>query len=193
MVSVEGVKRFFNFIDLGVIAVVVVLAVLPPREMYASPAIKADDAGQFAIALAEARTIAHPDDGVALGVLGHKLGDARQIDWAVELTEHGAAKMGSSPSAWRGQLAASLARVDRLDVKEGLDYANHALGICHDQPANCPTWEEIRLSLYQQHLDAGVKSGIDPKKDPNGFRKAGESALMEVHLGRGPSAGSSSK
>lgn len=186
-------KRLFNFVDLGIVAVIVVLAVLPPREMYAAPAIKGDDASQFALAVAEARTIAHPDDGAALAALGHKLGEVKQIDWAVELTAHGAAKMSGSPTAWKGQLAASLARVDRLDVKEGLDYANHALGICHDQPANCPTWEEIRLDLYQQHLDAGVKSGIDPKKDPMGFRKAGESALREIHLGRGPAAGSGAK
>jgi hypothetical protein len=39
------------------------------------------------------------------------------------------------------------------------------------------------MKLYQQHLDAGVKSGIDPHHDPRGFRKAGEAALRQIHLG----------
>ena len=38
----------------------------------------------------------------------------------------------------------------------------------------------MRVEIYQRHLDAGVKSGIDPKKDPNGFREKGEAALRHV-------------
>ena len=41
------------------------------------------------------------------------------------------------------------------------------------------------MQLYQQHLEAGVKSGIDPHRDPHGFRRAGESALRQIHLGGG--------
>lgn len=176
--------RFFGFVDLGVLTVIVVLAVLPPREMYASPAAKGDEATQFALALAEARATAHPDDGAALAELGKQLGDAKQKDWAIELTDHGAAKLGASPTAWRGLLAASVAYVDRLDVDLGLEKANAALTACQEAPKACPDWEAIRLELYQKHLEKGVKSGIDPRKNPAGFRAAGESALFEVHLGR---------
>ncbi len=176
--------RLLGFVDLGVITVILVFAVLPPREMYAAPVVKGDESAQFAIALAEARAIAAPDDGVAVSDLGHKLGDARLKDWAIELTVHAAHHMSSSPTAWRAQLAASVAYVDRLDARPGLDEANNALESCHASPTTCPSWEEIRLSLYQDHLDAGVKSGIDPHRDPVGFRKAGEAALREIHLGR---------
>jgi hypothetical protein len=53
------------------------------------------------------------------------------------------------------------------------------------------------MELYQSHLDAGVASGIDPKLDPAGFRKAGQSKLRQIYLGPSrpvihPGAGSGS-
>lgn len=42
------------------------------------------------------------------------------------------------------------------------------------------------MTLYQQHLDAGVKSGIDPHRGLaaiKAFRRAGESGLRQIHLG----------
>jgi hypothetical protein len=41
------------------------------------------------------------------------------------------------------------------------------------------------MRLYQQHLDAGVKSGIDPKVNAKGFRDAGQSALRQIYIGGG--------
>ena len=38
------------------------------------------------------------------------------------------------------------------------------------------------MTLYQEHLDAGVKSGVDPKRDPKGFRAAGENAVRSIRL-----------
>jgi len=177
-------------LDLGVMTVVAVAVLLPAREMYASSVFKGDDAQQFQAALAEARTMATPRDGMAVEELGRRLGDAGQRDWAVEATVHASDRAKDSPSRWRALLAASVAYIDRLDVVPALDYANRALTACHSaqeagDAAACPSWEEIRMTLYQKHLDAGVKSGIDPRHDPNGFRKAGESALLQIHLGTG--------
>jgi hypothetical protein len=42
------------------------------------------------------------------------------------------------------------------------------------------------MKLYQQNLDAGVKSGIDPHRGPEAakaFRRAGEGALRQIRLG----------
>jgi hypothetical protein len=72
-------------------------------------------------------------------------------------------------------------------VIPALDYANRALAAC-DQAreaggqAACPSWEEVRMRLYHQHLDAGVKSGINPRQDPKGFRAAGESGIRQIRL-----------
>ena len=38
------------------------------------------------------------------------------------------------------------------------------------------------MQFYQASLDAGVKSGIDPHKDPKGFRRAATSALRQGRL-----------
>jgi hypothetical protein len=68
----------------------------------------------------------------------------------------------------------------------GLDYANRALTACETHRPACPSWEQIRMKLYQQHLDAGVASGIDPHKGPDAvraFRRAGETALRQIRLG----------
>jgi hypothetical protein len=182
-------SRFVTFIDLAIALVVLVALVLPAREMYASAAIRpsqASAAEQFAVALAEARTIAHPEDGAAVDDLARRLGTVGFKDWAIEVARNGSERAKASPSQWRALLATSVAYVDRLDVVPALDYANRALAACDATGAACPSWEQVRMKLYQQHLDAGVKSGIDPHKGPaaiKAFRHAGESALRQIHLG----------
>ncbi len=174
--------RFLGLVDLAIATVVIGIVVLPARQMYAQAAAKGDDSAQFALALAEARTIAHPDDGAATSDFARRLGEAAFKDWAVEVAVHGAERAKASPSGWRALLAASVAYVDKIDVIPALDYANRALASCHAQTAACPSWEEIRMSLYQKHLDAGVQSGIDPHHNPKGFRAAGEAGLRTIRL-----------
>jgi len=179
-------SRYVGFIDLGVATVVLVALVLPAREMYASPVGAGTDAEQFALALAEARTLARPGDGAAVDELTRRLDTAGEKDWAIEVAVRGSERARTSPTRWRALLAASVALVDRLDVVPALDYANRALSACAEQPDACPSWEQIRMQLYQEHLDAGVKSGIDPRRGPaaaQAFRRAGESALRQIHLG----------
>jgi hypothetical protein len=178
--------RFVGLIDLGIATVVLVTVLLPAREMYASAAQKGTEPEQFALALAEARTMAHPDDGAAIDELSRRLGAADFKDWAIEAAVHGGERAKQSPTRWRALLATSVAFVDRLDVVPALDYANRALSACEDQQPACPSWEQVRMKLYQQHLDAGVASGIDPRRGPEAakaFRRAGEGALRQIHLG----------
>lgn len=179
-------SRFVGLIDLVVATMILVWVILPAREMYASAAQKGPEAEQFALALAEARTMAHPDDGAAIDELSRRLGAAGFKDWAIEAALNGSERAKQAPTRWRALLAASVAFVDRLDVVPALDYANRALSACEDQQTACPSWEQVRMKLYQQHLDAGVKSGIDPRRGPaavKAFQHAGESALRQIHLG----------
>src|SRR5262245_16191752 len=179
-------SRYIGFIDLGVATVVLVTLVLPAREMYASAVGAGGAAGQFALGLAGARTMARPDDGAAIDELSRRLGAAGEKDWAIEIAVRGSERAQKSPTRWRALVAASVALVDRLDVVPALDYANRALSACDDHPEACPSWEQIRMKLYQEHLDAGVKSGIDPHRGPaaaQAFRRAGESALRQIHIG----------
>lgn len=176
-----------GIIDLGILTLVAVALFLPPREMYASPSYKGDDANRFAIALAEARTIAKPDDGMYVDDLARRLGEAGYKDWAIEAAVDGSQRAKDSPSRWRALLAVSVAYVDRIDVIPALDYANRALAACEAArekggQAACPSWEEVRMRLYHQHLDGGVRSGIDPRQDPMGFRAAGESGIRQIRL-----------
>jgi hypothetical protein len=174
--------RFIGVVDLAVATVVAVAIFLPAREMYAAAAQKGSDTDRFELALAEARSIAHPEDGNAVSEVSRRLDEAGFKDWAIESAVHGSAAAAKSPTAWRALLAASVAYVDRLDAVPALEYANRALASCQATAQSCPSWEEIRMQLYQQHLDAGVKSGIDPHKDPRGFRRAAEAALRTIHI-----------
>jgi hypothetical protein len=186
------VPSFIGLVDVIVAIVVVFAVVLPPREMHAEAPSKGTEAARFALALAEARTLAHPGDGALIDDLSHQLGGAGFKDWAVEAAQRGTARAQAerSPSTWRAMLATSVAYVDRLDVVPALAYANDALTACtavqQGGGGACPTWEEVRMRAYQQHLDAGVKSGIDPHRDPLGFRAAGERGLRTVRIGGGP-------
>jgi hypothetical protein len=183
-----AMKRLVSLVDLGVLTVAAVALFLPAREMYAASAIKGDDHAQFEVALAEARTMARPGDGIAAEELAKKLGEADLKDWAIEATVKASDRAKDSPTRWRMLIAASVAYVEKLQVVEALDFANRALAACESarekgDATACPSWEEIRMRLYQQHLDAGVKSKIDPKLDPAGFRRAAESALRQIYIG----------
>lgn len=183
-----ALSRFISLVDFAVIAVVAVAIFLPPREMYAQNAIKGDE---FGVALAEARTMASPGDGKAIEDFTRKLGEAGLKDWAIESGVRLSDRAKDSPTRWRALIAASTAFIEELDVVPALDYANRALAACEvtrekGDAAACPSWEEIRMRLYQQHLDAGVKSGIDPKVDPKGFRRAGEAALRQIRINGAP-------
>ncbi|HEY5947841.1 MAG TPA: hypothetical protein VIV40_20215 [Kofleriaceae bacterium] len=194
-----ALPRFMSLVDFAVLAVVAVAIFLPAREMYAQNAIKGDE---FGIALAEARTMASPGDGKAIEDFTRKLGEAGLKDWAIEAAVRMSDRAKDSPTRWRALIAASVAYIEKLDVVPALDYANRALSSCEStreaeaarekatgQKATvsaCPTWEQIRMQLYQQHLDAGVKSGIDPKVDPAGFRRAGERSLRQIRIGPAP-------
>lgn len=182
------VPRFVGIVDVGIVTVIAVFAILPPRGQYTRPVIgdskqPADkvEADQFALALAEARTIARPGDGQAVDDLTHKLDDAEQKDWAIDFSVLASERAKDSPTRWRALWAASTAFVDRLDVVPGLDYVNRALNSCEASP-ECPDPDQLRMRLYQGNLEAGVKSGIDPRQDRHGFMKAGEKALLEIHL-----------
>jgi hypothetical protein len=179
-----ALPRFINLVDFGVLAVVAVAIFLPAREMYAENAIKGDE---FPIALAEARTIARPGDGKAIEDFIRTLSEAGMKDWAVEASVRLSERAKDSPTRWRALIATSAAYMEKLDAKAALEYANGALAACVQARAAdssvCPTWEEVRMQIYQQHLDAGVKSGIDPRLDPVGFRNAGQSTVRHWRIG----------
>jgi hypothetical protein len=185
-----AMPRFLSLLDIGVGAVVAVALFLPAREMYADNVIKGDESKQFAVALAEARTMARPDDGRAVEDFARKLGEADLKDWAIEVSVKASDRAKDSPTRWRALIAASVAYVEKLDVVPALDYANRALAACEvarekGDATACPSPEEVRMRLYQQHLDAGVKSGIDPRVNAKGFREAGQSALRQIYIGGG--------
>jgi hypothetical protein len=175
------IHRLLSLTDLVVVIVVAVILFLPAREVTASHPAKADPDTRLALAFAEARARAHPDDGKAVADVARRLGETGQLDWAVQAAYVGAERAAKSPTRWRALLAASIAHADRLEVKEALELANNTLGECAEVGEGaCPSFEEVRVEIYQRHLDAGVKSGIDPKKDPKGFREKGEAALRHV-------------
>lgn len=175
--------RNVGLVDLAIITVLFVMVVLPPRPMYASAAAKGfDDRAQFALALSEARTIADPANGELLADFSRRLGDANYKDWSIDAAVVGAKRAAGSPTEWKALLAASVAYVDKIEIRPALDYGTRALETCRALPGGCPSWEDVRMSLYQQHLDAGVQSGINPKLDPKGFRAAGENAIRSIRL-----------
>lgn len=177
-------KRLGSIVDVVVAAIVAVVVILPPRPVKAKAAAGGDADAQVALAFAQARVAARPQDPALIADLSRRLGEVGYFDWAVQEAAAGAARMGDEPLRWRALLATSIAHADRLEAKDALDYTNQALAICaHAGDAVCPPFEMARLELYQRHLDAGVKSGIDPRKDPEKFRQAGQAALRTVRTG----------
>jgi hypothetical protein len=175
--------RFVGLVDLGVATIIVVALVLPARERQASSAIAGDEPTRFALALAEARVDVRPGDGLAVEDYGRRLGRAGFKDWAVDATVQASTRAPGSPTRWRTLLAASVAYVDRLDVKPALKYAQDAVDACKAVHDTCPDWEEIKVDMYERHLAAGVNSGIDPRKNAKAFRDAANNAgIRQVQI-----------
>lgn len=170
-----------SLVDIAVAIVVLVALFLPSRSLNASQVVRLDDAARRELAFAEARAAVRPDDGPAVFRMTRLFDDAKQWDWAVQVAASAAAAAPDSPTRWRTLMAVSSAHIERYEAPEALDYATQAVAACERiGGTSCPSWEQIRLELYHRHLEAGVKSGIDPRKDPIGFRRAGETALRQV-------------
>ena len=90
--GVTSLRPAVGILDLGIAVVIAVLIALPPRPMYANAAVKGDAAAQFALALAEARTVATPGDGAAIAEFARKLSQADQKDWAIDEAVRGAGR-----------------------------------------------------------------------------------------------------
>ncbi len=180
-------RRFVSITDIVVAVVALVAIFLPARPLEGVSAAKGDDDARFALAAAEARVRATPSNGAAAEELSRRLVDAGETDFAVEAPAAAVVAMRDAPTRWRAQIAVARAYAEMREVKEAFEWAQRALNGCHDvgEPA-CPSFEEVRLDLYASHLEAGIESGIDPKVDPDGFRKAGERALHMVHLTNNP-------
>ncbi len=183
-----SVRRYVSIVDVVVAVVVAVAIFLPARPLEGVSAAKGDDDARFSLAGAEARVRARPDDGAAAEELSRRLVEAGELDFAVEAPANIAAArvMRGSPTRWRAQLATAKAYAELREVRPALDWADEALAGCHAADAACPAWEEVRIDIYTRHLEAGIESGIDPKVDPDGFRRAGEKALHMVHVGGNP-------
>jgi hypothetical protein len=176
--------RFVGLVDLAVlVSLAIAIPILSsPRPMQASDALKGTDAERFALAHAEAQVIANPTSGTRLAELTELVGEAGYKDWAIETAVAGTERAKQAPDRWRVLSAASVAYVDLLDVRPALEYIDMALAACESSREACSSAEQVRMDFYRQHLAAGIASGIDPRKDPAGFRKAGEKALRPVRL-----------
>jgi hypothetical protein len=172
---------YVSLIDVAVAAVVAIAILMPARPQTAVAAARLDDETRWTLAATEARLHAHPGDGQAAADLSRLFREARLLDWAIEAPAL-TASAEPTPTTWRAALAASAAYAGRLDVQEAFAWAQTALASCAAAGAACPSWEQVRVELYTRHLEAGIKSGIDPRKDPDAFRRAGEAVLRTIRV-----------
>jgi hypothetical protein len=165
------------------VAVVVLVAIfLPKRPLYALDAYKLDADDRADLAADEAAAMAHPDDGAAAAELAQAMKRAGQLDWAVEAGRDGAAR-ATDPTRWRAEFAESEGLATRGEIREALGVATDARTSCEGAGTACPAYEQLKLDLWVRYLDAGLQSGIDPLKDPNGFREAADGAMNWVDIG----------
>jgi hypothetical protein len=176
------ITAYLSLVDITVAVVVAVAVLMPPRLQSAAAVAKLDEDAQWGLAASEARLLARPGDAAAATEQSRRLREARLLDWAIEVPALAVADAGEAPGRWRAMLATSAAYAERLDVQEALDWAQRALAVCGSSSDACPSWEQVRMELYARHLEGGIKSGIDPRKDPEGFRRAGEQGLRQIRL-----------
>lgn len=184
------IHRFLSLTDVVVAGVVAVAMFLPKRPLYAVDAYKVDAVQRAELAAAEARTLLHPDDGLAAAELADQLSRADQLDWAVEAADEGA-RRASPTSAWWAMRSAAYAYADRIDVQPAFDRADAALEACRALRVEltdckdtdpCPCWAETTGEFYRDYLSAGLRSGIDPRREPLKFRAAADQGVRSIGL-----------
>ncbi len=172
-----------GILDIAAAIVLLVVLFIPGRAAKVDRAYEAQDQELREIALHQARLAADPSDAESAVKLAELLTTVGQTDWAVQVA--GEASQHSADSAWRALLAISIAHAERIEVGPAHEYARQALEACEALgigPALCPASEHARLSVYHDQLEAGVRSGIDPRIDPNGFQKAVLRAVIMVRV-----------
>lgn len=131
-----------------------------------------------AIDAAQARLAAHPKSGAAADELARILEELGQHDQALRIGGEVASRKG--PDQWRAWLAVASAHADRIEIEPADRFAHRALEACRREGADCADFEEVRLRLYVEQLDAGMQAlaaGIDPRLEPDKFRRK----LEQVH------------
>jgi hypothetical protein len=180
-----------GILDLCATVVVLAVILLPERSMTVGHAYEPEPDRVRAIALEQARLAMDPGNDEAADRLARLLTDVGQTDWAVQVASNAA--KSSERVSWRALLAVSTAHAERIEVTEAHRFAMLALDAClASGPEQCPADERERLSLYFSQLDAGVKSGIDPRIDPVGFQRAVLAAMRIVRF-RGSTSEESSE
>jgi len=175
------IHRLLSLTDLVVVVVAAVAMFLPKRPIYAADPYRVTPEQRAALAASEARALARPDDGAAAADLSRRLSRAGMLDWAVEAGVEGAAR-ATPPTRWQAQLAAAEAYGDRIEVQNAFDAAEQALGDCRAAIEACPDWEALKIELYMRYLEAGLQSGIDPRKQPREFRDKANQALPTLDI-----------
>jgi hypothetical protein len=176
-----------GILDISAAIIVLLAIVMPSRQMMVDSAYGAVEPDYLRdLDLYQARLAADPADGEAANRLVRLLIDGRQTDWALRVAGDAVAR-GDANEAWRALLAISTAHAARLEIRAAYQFATQALEACHRAGAGaCPAHEEVRVSLYERQLEAGFRSGIDPRLDPRGFRRAVDTALRTVRLKTSP-------
>jgi hypothetical protein len=173
----------FGLLDLCAVIMLAVVFFLPSRDHLVDPLYaETEQATMQQVTVLQGKLAADPSDGAVAAKLAEHFIAMGQHHYAVRLAGE-AAKRGG-PSAWRGWQAVSVAHVERVDVEQALVYASKALTACHDPKSDCPEHEYVRLQVYHASLEAGMSSGIDPREDPDGFRRALLKTFPTVHGGK---------
>ncbi len=171
-----------GLVDVCAILVLLVVLLMPGKSMSIVGAYdhrgNGDKARDVPLELAiagelQATLYKDPGNGEAAEEYAAIMSDLGRHDMALRIA--GAASEVESPTRWRSLGAVSSAYADRVDIPNALAWAEKAMTACEGigTPA-CPAHEEVRLRLYVEQLRLGVeaiKSGADPKYDPNGFRR----------------------
>ena len=170
-------------LDIAAAIVLLVVLIIPGRASQIDRAYQAEGEQLREIALHQARLAADPGDAESAAKLAELLTATGQTDWAVQVA--GEASQHSATSAWRALLAISTAHAERIEVLPAHEYARRALEACEALgigPDRCPAPEHARLSVYHDQLEAGVRSGINPRTDPQGFQEAILRAVIMVRV-----------
>lgn len=168
-----------GIVDLVALIVVAVLVILPARASSVHDTL--DDRVADEVSAAQSVLAADPGNGEAASDMALTLLRENQSDWALRVAQRAAAAENTD-TRWKSLWAVSSVHGARFDVAEALRDAKLALEACQDKTQRCPEHQHIRLQLWVGQLDRGLKSGVDPRLEPERFKRVMRRAFPHARI-----------
>ena len=160
-----------HWIDITVAIFVVIMMLLPAQIFHIKPLNEGLEAASERISMAQSRITLNPEHETAIEHIeqfADLLGELGYPAWSIRVVAE-AIQLSKVFNDWHLYRALATAYAYQRDADLIMYWMTQAFTDCVTSDS-CKMHEQVRMSIYLQQIAAAIDSGLDPKRDPKGFR-----------------------